>query len=74
MTTVASREFLADIKMLSLSNSDRDKLDGEITTGDRESAIHALKSGKAMGPNSIPIELYKLMSNTLSPPLTRDVH
>ena len=40
-------------------------------TEEIERAIHGLHSGKALGPNGVPIELYKAQSEVLAPHLLR---
>ena len=71
MTAANAREPLADIQLPKLQKTDRYSLEADIMTDDKEKAIHGLKSGKASGPNRVPVEKYKLVSTKIAPfPLT----
>lgn len=52
-------QFIRDIKLTRLSPQAADELDADLTVDEITTAIHSLQSGKAAGPNGIPIELYK---------------
>ena len=66
-----SRELLAEIQLPELTGEQKKALDADITVNEIEQAIHGLKSGKAPGPNGLPIEFYKLQTDTLAPYLLR---
>lgn len=61
-----SRTLLADIKMPTLSEQDKESLEGALTVDELAKGIKELRPGKALGPNGIPIELYKLKPDLLS--------
>ena len=65
MTAEDSRELLNDLPMSTLSESDRWTPDAALTLEGIEKDIQDMKVGKALGLNGIPIELYKLMPDTL---------
>ena len=62
-----ARELLLDLLLHTLSEEDNLALEAEITTEEIKQAIHGLNSGKALGPNGIPIELYKAQSEIIAP-------
>lgn len=54
-----------------LAEEERIDLGLEITEAEVEKAIHALNSGRASGPNGLPIEMFKLTASKIVPPLTK---
>lgn len=52
--------LLRDIKLPKLTTVDNDYLESDITIDEIAQAIRALHSGKASGPNGLPIELFKI--------------
>lgn len=55
--------------MPTLSEADREALDADIMADEICNAIFAIKSGKAMGPNGVPIEFQKGMALGIAPHL-----
>ena len=60
-TPADAKELLTDIRLPVLLKTDKSNLDKDITEDDMEPAIQYVKSGKALGPNGIPVELFKMM-------------
>ena len=61
------KELLGNIPLPTITHTQREQLELDITVEEVEHAIYGLKSGKATGPNSIPIELYKILATKLAP-------
>ncbi|KAJ1160720.1 hypothetical protein NDU88_001213 [Pleurodeles waltl] len=51
--------FLRDIDLTALTADDKTALEYDLTTEEVGQAIRALQSGKAIGPNGLPVELSK---------------
>lgn len=64
-----NRALLRDIKLPTLSKENTSYLESDITVGEVTQAIRTLHSGKASGPNGLPIELYKLAPEVIAPHL-----
>ncbi|KAJ1177061.1 hypothetical protein NDU88_002325 [Pleurodeles waltl] len=60
-------KLLADICMLELSQDNREAL----RVAEIVQTIRNLATGKTMGPNGLPVELYKLSSESSAPSLLR---
>lgn len=67
----AMNEFLDDCNLSKISSEDSNKLNADMNLTEIQKAIMSLKSGKAPGPDGIPVEVYKKISNILSPFLLR---
>lgn len=63
--------FLHDIHVPRLSTRDADDLDTDISVEEIKTTIHKLQSGKATGPNGIPIEMYKGNAEKIAPHMLR---
>lgn len=61
--------FLQDIKLPLLNSDVRAELESSLTAEEIGNGIAALKVGKAVGPNGIPIELYRATSSRIAPHL-----
>lgn len=61
--------FMKDIRMPKLTADDIEALETDLTTEELILALNALAAGKAVGPNGIPVELYKQAASQLIPPL-----
>lgn len=62
-------EFLHDFRLPTLTTEQTDQLGTELTREEIEGALTALKSGKAPGPNGLPVELYKRQASIIISPL-----
>lgn len=62
-------EFLHDFKLPILTAEQVEQMDAAFTKEEIEGALLALKSGKAPGPNGLPVELYKRQASIITPPL-----
>ncbi|XP_078542147.1 IgGFc-binding protein-like [Lissotriton helveticus] len=61
--------YIKDLKMPVLTEEETRALDVDLTTEEIRLAIKALQTGKALGPNGIPVDLYKQQAETLAPHL-----
>ena len=59
--------MLRGIALPSLSDSDRELMEAEFSTDEIALAIRSIRSGKATGPNGIPIELHKRCPDKMAP-------
>ena len=62
-----SKELLSNFKLPTITEEENLALEAKVTPEEIEQAIHGLSSGKALGPNGIPIELYKSQSGIVAP-------
>lgn len=62
-----SRALLSDISLPALTDEERSTLDSALTNDKIAQAIRNLQPGKALGPNGLPIELYKLKPDKIAP-------
>ncbi|KAJ1085817.1 hypothetical protein NDU88_005942 [Pleurodeles waltl] len=60
-------ELLGDLQLQVLSADDRAALDQDLTVQEVREAIGGLQSGKATGPNFLPVELHKCVANIAAP-------
>ncbi|KAJ1097427.1 hypothetical protein NDU88_002546 [Pleurodeles waltl] len=66
MSTADCADFLRGIHLQVLQGEDRDAL--EVVMKEEEVAILDLQSGKAPGPNELPVDLYKGLTSTITGP------
>lgn len=64
---IDSQELLRDIRLPALSAEEAGALDSDFTNDEIAQAIRNLQSGKALGPNGLPIKLYKLRPDKIAP-------
>jgi len=61
--------FLDQLQFQSLSEDEKEALDGTLTVEDLYDAMDSMNSGKAPGHDRIPIEFYKKFRQKLAQPL-----
>ncbi|KAJ1143658.1 hypothetical protein NDU88_009963 [Pleurodeles waltl] len=66
-TNADCMELLGDLPLVELHAEDREVLDQDITVEEDQGPIMETRSGKAVGPNGLPVELYKCMANIVAP-------
>ena len=61
--------FLDDLTIPKLSEADNEELGAALSAGEISEAITLMNSGKAAGPDGLPIDLYKKFASKLTAPL-----
>lgn len=64
--TQQQETFLDQLQFQSLSEDEKEALDGALTVEDLYDAMKSMNSGKAPGPDGIPIEFYKKFKQKLA--------
>lgn len=62
-------QFLDQLQFPALSEETKNKLDEKLSIEELKEALSHMNSGKAPGPDGLPIEIYKKFSNKLLPHL-----
>ncbi|KAJ1138720.1 hypothetical protein NDU88_005101 [Pleurodeles waltl] len=63
-------DFLKDINLVTLMIYDRSPLEEDLMEEEMGQTIRELQSGKAVGPNGLPVELYQGMVDKVAEHLT----
>ncbi|KAJ1199446.1 hypothetical protein NDU88_003280 [Pleurodeles waltl] len=66
--------LLKDMALVSLTELERESLEGELMAEEIGRAFGALQMGKAAGPNRLPVELYKGLKSRMASHLKNIVH
>ncbi|KAJ1151339.1 hypothetical protein NDU88_004122 [Pleurodeles waltl] len=66
MTEEDCADLLRDSPLQGLSKEERDELDAELSEEEVTVALQGLQSGKAVGPNGPPMELFKCLGSKLA--------
>ncbi|KAJ1202179.1 hypothetical protein NDU88_005980 [Pleurodeles waltl] len=66
MTEEDCTDLLRDIKLPSLSESERQDLEADLMEDEVADAMRGLQSGKAEGPNGLPAELFKCLGSIVT--------
>ncbi|KAF7646191.1 hypothetical protein LDENG_00191820 [Lucifuga dentata] len=61
--------LLDQLQFQTLSDSEKQELESNLTIGELSEAVQSMNSGKAPGPDGFPIEFYKLFKEKLLAPL-----
>ncbi|XP_055011901.1 myotubularin-related protein 5-like [Boleophthalmus pectinirostris] len=68
---VQVENFFSDLTLLTLEDSDKTKLESDLSLSEIDNAIRKMKSGKAPGPDGYPIEFFKTFASKLAPLLLK---
>ncbi|KAJ1207156.1 hypothetical protein NDU88_002548 [Pleurodeles waltl] len=69
MTLEVCFNFLRDVSVRQFSGEGREALEVELTEEELVTALQGLQSGKAPGPNGLPIELFKVLADVVVQPM-----